>query len=100
MAKLKLFLDELVVESFAPVNDAEKRGTVVGHESGPYTDECMSCGVDTGCGGGPCDSDYCSNNGCGWTNTCRGYYTCPGANTCGEVDSCRYPECTAVGAIC
>jgi len=99
MNKLKLSLEALVVESFTPVSDPTRAGTVVGHESGPYTDECMSCGVQTGCGG-PCDSNYCSNNGCGQTNTCYAYYTCAGAYTCGEVESCRYPECTAVGALC
>lgn len=100
MSKLKLSLEELVVESFTPATDPEKRGTVMGRESGPFTDECQSCGVDTGCGMGGCDSDFCSNNGCGPTATCRGYDTCAGAYTCGEVDSCRYPECTAPGAAC
>jgi hypothetical protein len=101
MAKLKLHVEELVVESFTAAEEAEKPGTVLAHQqSGPYTDECQSCGVATGCGGGGCNSDYCSYNGCGPTNTCYAYYTCAGAYTCGEVESCRYPECTAAGAIC
>jgi hypothetical protein len=100
MDKLKLALDDLVVETFAPAAKQHDTGTVHAHQSGPYTDECQSCGVDTGCGGqGFCDSQYCASAGCG-TATCYAYYTCAGAYTCGEIDSCRYPECTAVGAIC
>lgn len=97
MEKLKLALEDLVVESFTPAAGPQEPGTVHAHESGPYTDECQSCGMQTDCGD-PCDGGSYT---CGCpTGTCYGYYTCPGAYTCGEVDTCRYPECTAPGAQC
>lgn len=101
MEKLKLALDDLVVETFAPAVRAAETGTVHAHDSGPYTDECQSCGVETGCGYGGCTNDVSCNGSCGCnTATCYAYWTCAGAYTCGDVESCRYPECTAVGAIC
>jgi hypothetical protein len=100
MKKMKLALDDLAVESFAPAEDPQRRGTVHAHDSGPYTDECLSCGVETGCGYGGCDSQHCSQ-GCGSnTCTCYGYYTCAGVNTCDFVETCIYPQCTAPGAAC
>ena len=100
MKKMKLALDDLAVESFAPAEDPQRRGTVHAHDSGPYTDECLSCGVETGCGGGGCDSQGCSQ-GCGSvTCTCYGYYTCAGVNTCDFADTCQFPQCTAMGAAC
>lgn len=100
MRKMKLALDDLAVESFAPGAKVEPRGTVqANQESGPYTDECQSCGVVSGCGGGGCNTNYgCGSGGC--TNTCPGYQTCPGAYTCDFVDTCFYPQCTAPGAAC
>lgn len=101
MRKMKLALDDLAVESFAPGATAEQRGTVqANQQSGPYTDECQSCGVISGCGGwGYCQTQYgCGSGGC--TNTCEGYQTCPGAYTCDGVDTCFYPQCTAPGAAC
>ncbi len=99
MRKTKLALDDLAVESFVAADEEAQRGTVRAHGSGPYTDECDSCGVNTGCGGGGCDSQYCQSQGCG-SNTCYGYWTCVGAYTCDFVDTCMYPQCTAPGAAC
>ena len=100
MAKLKLSLDNLVVESFEPALQQMALGTVRAQQSGPNTDECDSCGVETGCGG-PCQTQGCPSpvGGCG-TNTCLQWETCAGAYTCDNVESCRWPECTAYGAIC
>ena len=97
MEKLKLSLDDLVVESFSPAPGRDDLGTVRGNQSGPYTDECDSCGQDSLCGG-------CENTpGCppgSQTCTCQGWYTCVGAYTCGGVDTCVWPDCTAFGEIC
>jgi hypothetical protein len=98
MDKLKLTLDDLVVESFPLAENPERAGTVFARGSGPYTDECDSCGVESACAGGGCNTPACSN-GCG-TATCYAWETCAGAYTCGEVESCRWPECTAYGEIC
>ena len=99
MEKLKLSLENLVVESFEPALEQMAPGTVRAQQSGPYTDECDSCGVETGCGGG-CDTQYCpSQGGCG-TATCYAWETCAGAYTCNEVESCQWPQCTAYGNIC
>lgn len=100
MNKMKLALDDLAVESFAPAEDPQRRGTVRAHDSGPYTDECQSCGVDTGCGWGGCDTQYCQSRGCPTNNTCPGYYTCAGVHTCDFVETCQYPQCTGPGAAC
>jgi hypothetical protein len=100
MEKLKLSLEDLVVETFAPATQPGGLGTVRARQSGPVTDECDSCGVDTGCGRGGCDSQDCPTvAGCG-TNTCPGWETCPGAYTCDGVESCRWPQCSAYGNIC
>jgi hypothetical protein len=103
MRKMKLALDDLAVESFAPGAKTEPRGTVqANQESGPYTDECQSCGVVTGCGGGGyCNTNYgCNPSGGCQTATCYGYQTCGGVYTCDAVDTCFYPQCTGPGAAC
>jgi len=102
MEKLKLALENLVVESFAPAVEPQQTGTVHAHNSGPFTDECQSCGVYTGCGAGECTADVSCNGSCGCpTNgTCYGYYTCDPMNTCQQVDTCYFPQCTALGEIC
>jgi hypothetical protein len=97
MAKLRLEVEELVVESFTPATVHTETGTVRARQSGPYTDECDTCGADSQCG--PCDTPNCTH-GCNWTQTCDGYQTCAGAYTCGGVDTCVWPDCTAYGAIC
>jgi len=48
MEKLKLSLENLVVESFEPALEQMAPGTVRAQQSGPYTDECDSCGVEIG----------------------------------------------------
>lgn len=106
MQKLKLTLDELVVESFAPAAPVREMGTVRANISGPYTDECYNCGHETD---DPCAS---YNN---WTCSCGG--TCPNADftcaaqTCGAGeptcdgdtcynDTCSFPQCTKIGIPC
>jgi hypothetical protein len=99
MKKMKLALDDLAVESFAPAAQPDERGTVHGHDSGPYTDECLSCGVNTGCGWGGCNSQHCQSAGCP-SATCYGYWTCAGVNTCDGGFTCEYPACTSPEAAC
>ena len=100
MQKLRLSLENLVVETFEPALELPATGTVRANNSGPYTDECDSCGVETGCGGhGGCDSQFCQSQACG-TATCYAWETCAGVYTCDGVESCQWPQCTAYGAIC
>lgn len=105
MEKLKLALDDLVVESFAPSFEAPKTGTIHAHNSGPYTDECQSCGVDTGCGGGcvGTEATNCGSCGCN-TATCYGYWSCDPVATCACQDTASPcdtdPMCTGPGAQC
>ena len=99
MEKLRLSLENLAVETFEPALEPMAPGTVRAQQSGPYTDECDSCGVETGCGGGCVESEYCPSYGCP-TASCPGYQTCAGAYTCGGVESCQWPQCTAYGNIC
>lgn len=61
MHKLKLQLDELVVESFATADQKEARGTVQGHFS-CNTCEDLDCSVN--CTGGTCGTDPGTNTGC------------------------------------
>jgi len=106
MEKLSLALDELVVESFTPADHPPRRGTVHAHNSGPYTDECQSCGVETGCGWpGGCSADVsCQGScGCATANTCYGYWSCTPMATCGCQDTqawCDTNNCTGPGAAC
>jgi hypothetical protein len=100
MKKMKLALDDLAVETFAPAEPPENRGTVHAHDSGPYTDECLSCGVYTGCGFGGCESEYpCGHTEACPTATCVGYWTCEGVYTCAG-GTCDYPACTSPEAAC
>jgi hypothetical protein len=99
MQKLKLSLENLVVETFEPAVEQRATGTVRANQSGPYTDECQSCGVETGCARFGCASQGCTNQGCG-TATCYAWETCAGAYTCDGVESCQWPQCTAYGAAC
>jgi hypothetical protein len=91
MRKMKLSLDDLTVESFTPAEEAERRGTVHARDSGPFTDECQSCGVYTGCGAWPhdgCRSDRpCYESDLCPTQSCPGYWSCAGVWTC-EGDTC------------
>jgi len=100
MQKLKLSLQHLVVKTFEPEVEARAPGTVRAQQSGPYTDGCYSCGVNTGCEAhGYRQSESCSTPGC-QTASCPGYYTCVDGYTCGEGVSCVWPACTAYGNIC
>jgi uncharacterized iron-regulated protein len=101
MEKLKLSMDDLVVESFAPAGPSREVGTVHANVSGPYTYECYNCGLD---------SDDCEPGTYGCTNTCYDRLTC-GVNTCdpnaytcdGDTcfnDTCSFPQCTKAGIPC
>jgi hypothetical protein len=75
--KLRLTLDALKVESFAPVEKTEGRGTVAGYD---YTTPDEGCtGPDTDCSGfNTCDLtcfDSCGGT-CRW-NTCNVPWACP-----------------------
>ncbi len=61
MHKLKLQLDELVVESFATAAEKAGRGTVQGHFS-CNTCEDLDCSVR--CTGGTCGTEPATNVGC------------------------------------
>lgn len=93
MARLKLMIDELEVETFETARDGTGRGTVRGHDSG--TDD-LECQANTW-GGNGCDSTQlqfqCTCSGGGVNNsTCNAscaptcnynggdtcYYGCPG----------------------
>jgi hypothetical protein len=72
MRKLKLNIDALSVESFAPSETRDRQGTIVGHETEFET--CFTC--EEACGGG---SLY---------QTCVGWHTCHGIATCNFVTGC------------
>ncbi|HEU0298298.1 MAG TPA: hypothetical protein VFR37_02565 [Longimicrobium sp.] len=99
MRKTRLSLDDLAVETFAPDDRPGRRGTVAAHQSGLFTDECISCGVHTGCTGG-CETEVqCATQQLCPSHTCFGHWTCEGVNTCAG-GTCEYPECTNPGAGC
>jgi hypothetical protein len=75
MEKLKLALEDLVVESFTPAELPDGPGTVHAQEAPTYDPACPSI-------------------------TCLNGYTCWNGYTCGDVGTCRYPECTKPGALC
>lgn len=111
MRKLKLSLDALVVETFAPAAPVPDVGTVRANASGPYTDECVNCNANTVDGCSSHDEPCASQNN--WTcscGTCYNNWTC-GANTCaagqatcdGDTcynDTCSFPQCTMAGIPC
>jgi hypothetical protein len=72
MEKLKLDVEELVVESYAPADTPEPRGTVEANDY-PYTDEQI----------GSCT--------CGGTRLCTAANTCE--FTCWMVDTCEPGVC-------
>lgn len=83
MRKMKLSVDDLSVETYAPDDEPVQRGTVGANQSGPLTDECASCGVYT-CTGAECESDFlCTVYG---VPTCEPYATCQGT-------TCLPPHC-------
>lgn len=98
MAKLKLSLNELQVESFHATGQASLRGTVPGHEWTEHADEscfgtcdgnCTRYGsCEGGCGTGvSCNGTCFASCGCppgtGATECgCQTIETCPGAPIC------------------
>lgn len=54
--------------------------------------------MDTGCGWGGCDTQYCPSRGCPTKNTWSGYYTCAGVHTCGFVETCQYAAVHRAGS--
>jgi hypothetical protein len=75
MEKLKLAMEDLVVESFTPAERPDEPGTVQAQEVATYAPQCPSI-------------------------TCINGYTCWNGYTCGDVGTCIYPECTKPGALC
>ena len=101
MEKLKLSLDELVVESFTPAGPVRDTGTVRANISGPYTDECYNCSPESdGCEPGTlgCTNTCYNNLTCGFNTCAEGAYTCDG-DTCYN-DTCSFPQCTKQGIPC
>ena len=73
MNKLKLNVEDLSVESFAPAETPRDRGTVQGHDSEEVllpADDTQS--YDMVCGGADyAGSVYCSRFTCPWNFSCR-----------------------------
>jgi hypothetical protein len=92
MEKLRLAVEQLVVETFEASGLPLRMGTVHARDSA-ITDEYDSCGVETECGANGC-SAHCGSAGCPGSDTCPGYYSCAGVYTCGGVDTCQWPACT------
>ena len=97
MRKLRLELDALTVETFAPADGAGARGTVHGHVS-LYWEDCLpseTCGD----AGWPCGPSEQSCNGTCYEHSCQpggcGSGGCASAG-CGGSD----PAITCNGVIC
>ncbi len=77
MAKLKLEMESLKVETFETVRDESKKGTVLGFDytSGPL--ECMDACYSAGCSNFECPSEMCSGFYCQSLSGCESY-----ENTC------------------
>ena len=75
MRKLRLDLDRLLVESFEPRSEEQKKGTVLGHIT--HTDPAYC----------PFSENWeCSfGDACGTNTNCEGTYI----ETCDEFESCR-----------
>jgi hypothetical protein len=73
MKKLRLAVEELQVESYAPADTPEPRGTVEANDY-PYTDE-----------------EQIGTCGCGGTRLCTAAMTC--AWTCWMIDTCEPGVC-------
>jgi hypothetical protein len=98
MEKLRLSLDELVVESFAPAAMPEPFGTVhAAQQSGPHTDECASCVAScNGTCAGSCETCAISCYGTCFALACNptSVDTCGEQYTCAGQFSCDAPACT------
>ena len=81
MRKLRLKLDELAVESFAPAGLAAERGTVRGHVS-LYWEDCLPSETCPGAGW-PCEETQQSCDGTCYVHTCQP--GCGGSGGCGTV---------------
>lgn len=84
MRKLRLELDELVVESFAPAGSAAERGTVRGHVS-LYWEDCLPSDTCQGAGW-PCEYTQQSCNGTCYVHTCQP--GCGGSGGCNQSGGC------------
>jgi hypothetical protein len=83
MKKLKLDLDEISVETFSTSELAEKRATLVAHETGELcTSDCTGIGVE-------CYTANPEHDGCTGTNHCD---TVPPA--------CTWTGCTVDNVTC
>lgn len=92
MRKLKLELETLAVESFDTTEAAERRGTVVGHNSN-YTVCAGDCSEPTG---GP----YCSWSCWDFTTSCDTEYTNCGDRTCDNTCNSCNASCQGVYTYC
>ena len=95
MRKLRLELDALIVESFAPADGTGGRGTVHGHVS-LYWEDCQYVSETCDGAGWPCGP---TEQSCG--GTCYEYTCHPG---CGVTSNCWVdpsdPAITCNGMIC
>ena len=98
MAKLKLSLDELQVDSFHATALADRRGTVPAHSHTQYADE--SCFQS--CNGGCTDDPSCyvaCGSGATCNNTCHNTCGCP-ANTDYTACGCETWETCPNATVC
>jgi hypothetical protein len=74
MKKLRLELDALAVESFAPAREPKtRRGTVRGRAAQPATYDFEECGSN---------SEYSVVEGCTDQEGCTNFYRCTGISVC------------------
>jgi hypothetical protein len=104
MRKLRLELDALIVETFAPAGGAGARGTVHGHVS-LYWEDCLPSETCEGAGW-PCGPSEQSCNGTCYENTCQpggcggGSAGCGGGSAGCASDGCSGPGGGEVGGPC
>ena len=98
MAKLKLHLDALSVESFDTTGAEKAKGTVFGEQCTCYTQcTCPGCPTCDATCNYTCDDATCPNcPTC--AASCNGTCNCPTNNTCGY--SCNYSECCPINDTC
>jgi len=94
MRKLRLELDSLAVESFAPLDVPGERGTVRGHVS-LYWEDCNPSDTCAGAGW-PCDTSDQSCGGTCYERTCHPGCGAASAGCGGGSD----PAVTCNGVIC
>jgi hypothetical protein len=84
MKKLKLDLDEISVETFSTTELAEKRGTLVAHET--HIDEMCSAN--------------CTGLGVECYTADPQVYACTGGDNCTGAAACTYTGCTVDNVTC